>query len=579
MLRELRIGNLALAEDLVLAFGPGLTMLTGETGAGKSLIAGALGLLAAGKADRDAIRQGEDLAFVEGVFDLGESPADRRFATSLGIRLGADDLLVLRRELRREGRGRVLVNGLTSSLVLLEQLGERLLAVQSQDQQRLLGRPSFPREFLDAVLDHRELRGAVEEALEVHRAATERLERRRLEVAQAREQLEMWSYQHRELDAAGLDPDEEADLAEKLALGRNARALLEAAGRARENLTEGPTNARQLLGAAEGVLGPLAADSPKVAAILALIRDAAAYVGEAASDLERFLDGVDADPARLDEMEERKALYEDLKRKYQRDVAGLVEKRDELGRRLARQQDAAGDLAHLEGEAAAAADRLTDAVLALRRSRQEGAPAVARRAAGLIRPLALPELELEFPVVARAAEDGLLEIEGVRCRVTARGADRVGLMVQPNPGEAAAEVGRIASGGEKSRIYLGLSVLAMGEGPRPLLLFDEIDAGLGMEGALPVADLLERLAGAGQVICITHLPTVAARGRDHLVVRKIVAGGRTSVAVAAVAGEARVAEIARLLGGEEADGADGGESRTAYARQLLGDGRRAAGSA
>jgi DNA repair protein RecN (Recombination protein N) len=579
MLRELRIGNLALAEDLVLEFGSGLTMLTGETGAGKSLIAGALGLLAGGKADRGSIRHGEDLAFVEGVFDLGESADERRFAASLGIRLGGDDLLVLRRELRREGRGRVLINGLTSSLVLLEQLGERLLAVQSQDQQRLLGKPSFPGEFLDTVLGHEALLAAVAGALDDHHEATARLEDRRFEVEQAREQLEMWTYQYRELDEAALDPDEEAELAEKLALGRNARSLLEAAGKARESLTEGPANARQLLGSAEGVLTPREADSPKVAAILDLIRDAAAYVGEAAADLERFLDGVDADPARLDEMEARKALYEDLKRKYDKDVTGLVEKRDELSDRLARHGDAAGDLAELEEEVAAATRRLTDAALTLRRSRLEGAPGLARRAAGLIRPLALPELELGFPVTPDTAPDGLLECEGKRCRVTARGADRIGLTVQPNPGEAAAEVARIASGGEKSRIYLGLSVLAMGEGPRPLLLFDEIDAGLGMEGALPVADLLERLAEAGQVICITHLPTVAARGRDHLKVRKDVAGGRTAVAVAGLTGEERVEEIARLLGGDDAGSADGGQTRTAYARQLLGAGRRAAGSA
>lgn len=577
MLTQLRIGNLALAEDLVIPFGAGLTMLTGETGAGKSLIAGALSMLAGGKADRESIRHGEDFAFVEGVFDLTEAKAPSEFVASFGIRVAADGLLVLRRELRREGRGRVLINGLVSSLALLEQIGDKLLAIQSQDQQRLLGRPAFPGEFLDTVLEHEELLGAVSGNLTAYGVLRDRLATRKTEAAFAREQQDIWAYQHRELTEAGLDPAEEADLAEKLALGRNARALLEAAAKAREGLTEGQVNARQLLGSAESVIDPLSENSPRLAAILEMIRDASAAVSEAATDLERFLDGVDADPAHLDEMESRKALYEELQRKYTRDVESLVEWRDELGTKLARQEDAAADLEALEAELVAAGEALAATAMELRSSRREGAPSVARRAAELIRPLALPELVVAFLVEPDLADDGLVAVEGKTCRVTGRGADRVVLHVQPNPGEAAAEVARIASGGEKSRIYLGLSVQAMSNQDRPLLLFDEIDAGLGMEGALPVADLLARLSEAGQVLCITHLPTVAARGVAHLKVGKSVTDGRTSVTVTQLEGTARVQEVARLLGGDETGTADGGASQVAYAQQLLGEARSAAG--
>jgi len=483
----------------------------------------------------------------------------------------------MRRELRREGRGRVLINGLVSSLALLEQIGEMLLAVQSQDQQRLLGRPSFPGEFLDTVLEHDELLESVATALAAFAMMRDRLTERRREAAFAREQLDIWGYQHRELTEAGLDPTEETELAEKLSLGRNARALLEAAATARDGLTEGQVNARQLLGSAESSLDALTGDSSRLAAILELIRDASAAVCEAATDLERFLDRVDADPAHLDEMEARKALYEELKRKYGMEVDELAERRDELGARLTRQEDAAADLEALEAELVSASEDLAGAALALRESRRKGAPGVARRAVDLIRPLALPELKVAFHVEPDVAEDGLLAVEGIPCRLTGRGADRVALHVQPNPGESAAEVSRIASGGEKSRIYLGLSVLAMADRDRPLLLFDEIDAGLGMEGALPVADLLERLALGGQVVCITHLPTVAARGSAHLKVGKRVAGGRTSVTVTELDGMSRVQEVARLLGGDETTTADGGASRLAYARQLLGTTRSAGG--
>jgi DNA repair protein RecN (Recombination protein N) len=569
MLSELRVGNLALVDDLVLPLQPGLTMLTGETGAGKSLIAGALSLLAGGKADRGLIREGEELAFVEGVFDLEREAALAELAGSLGIRLGADGLLVLRREIRREGRGRVLINGLVSSLPLLEQIGSALLSIQSQDQQRVLSRSSFPRNFLDRMLENEPLREEMAATLDQFHTLQAQYEARLQEERFAREQLDMWRYQMEELAAADLVPGEEEELGEKLALGRNSRALLEAAGAAREGLTEGQTNARELLGAAEGILAPLSDDSPRLRSILEMIRDAQSAVSEAAVDLERFLDGVDVDPSQLDDMEARKSLYEDLRRKYDRTVEGLIELRDSLAQRIDRQQGAASDLEKLATELDTARQEVETAAMALRRGRREGAGRIAARAVETIRPLALPDLETEFTVEPDLAEDGEVAVEGKTCRVTREGADRVRLLVRTNRGESMGEVGRVASGGERSRIYLGLSVLG-GAGTEPALqLFDEIDAGLGMDNAVPVAELLAHLAVGKQVICITHLATVAARGEHHLKVEKISTGGRTVLKVAAVPGEDRVQEIARLLGGKKSGAARDTKAQVAYARQLL----------
>ncbi len=572
MLRELRVGNLALVDDLVLTLEPGLTMLTGETGAGKSLIAGALSLLAGGKADRQIIRQGEELAFVEGVFDLESEESLRGKAAALGIRLGSDGILVLRRELRREGRGRVLINGLVSSLPLLEQIGGELLAIQSQDQQRLLTLASFPGDFLDTVLENGAERQRVAGALDSYRGLQEQYEARLREEQVAREQLDIWRYQQKELDEAGLIPGEEETLGEKLALGRNSRALLEAAGNARQGLTEGQINARQLLGSAESALAPLAGDSPRLQNILEMIRDAGAATSEAAGDLERFLDGVDIDPSQLDDLEARKALYEDLRRKYDRTVEGLVELHGVLTERISRQEEAASDLELLAAKRDEARQELASAAEALRDNRIRGAGQVAAMAVETIRPLALPELELEFRVDPDPEENGRVDVAGQPCRITAKGADRVQLLARTNRGEGMGEVGRIASGGEKSRIYLGLSVLRRRDTQQPLQLFDEIDAGLGMDNAVPVAELLGRLAVDGQVICITHLPTVAARGDNHLKVEKIVSDGRTVLRVVPIPGEARVVEIARLLGGEKSGAKGGSDKQAAYARQLLGQG-------
>lgn len=580
MLTALRVGNLALVEELEVRPGRGLTMLTGETGAGKSLIAGALGLLAGGRVEKGQIRRGAELAWVEGVFDLSERLDDQRAFAEAGVRVGGDGVVVLRREIPAEGRGRTLINGLVSSLALLEQLGGRLLSIQSQDQQRQLSRAAFAGEFLDRAAGLQDELRIMSDVLDEYRRLERRVQERRQEAEFAREQFEMWQYQHRELQEAGLDADEFESLGEQIALGRNARHLLEAAAACRESLSEGEWNAVRLLGSAESQLAALAGSSPRLGAVLGMIRDAAANASEAASDLERFLDGLDLDPSRLDGLEERDALYRELMRKYGTDVAGLVDREETLRDRIDRQQNADGDLQELETQLEQARVRVQEQALELHRRRCAAAPGLARRARELIRPLALPELDLEFRVEVSGSPDGWIEIDGVGCAPGARGADRVVLMVRTNRGEAPGEVARVASGGERSRIHLGLSVLANPQEGSPLMLFDEIDAGLGMDNAVPVADLLAQLSQRQQVLCITHLPTVACRGNAHWKVAKSIRKGRTSVTIEPVEGDARVRETARLLGGDlgaDNTARDLSDSQLDYARRLL-EGRWRAGA-
>lgn len=569
MLTELRVGNLALVEELNLQLNSGLTMLTGETGAGKSLIAGAMSLLTGVKADRGLIRSGEELAWVEGVFDLSAKPKLCRWLAELGVRLGADDILVLRRELRMTGRGRVLINGLISSLSLLEQVGGALLAIQSQDQQRRLGQASFAQQFLDGVLELSAEVAAVKDAREAWDALNVQLASRRQEAEFARQQVEMWQYQLRELQGMGLDASEEANLAEQLAFGRNARSLLEGAGKALAHLSEGQVTARQLLGSASGALAGVVSHSQKLETILDKILEAEHTVAEAGQELERFLDAAEVDPAKLDEMEGRKAQYEELRRKYGRDVPGLIALEESLAERLDRQQESVQDIEALTAASAEARAILAAAALDLRDKRRAGAPKVAARAAEVIRPLALPEISLEFVLAPKVDPSSDFELAGVRCQISNSGADVVTLMAQTNRGEKAGEVALIASGGEKSRIFLGLSVLSGQEAEQPLLLFDEIDAGLGMDNAIPVANLLADLAERGQVLCITHLATVAARGQSHLKAEKKLIDERTVLSVATLTGPERLTEIARLLGADKSGTTDASGSRLAYAKQLL----------
>jgi DNA repair protein RecN (Recombination protein N) len=304
--------------------------------------------------------------------------------------------------------------------------------------------------------------------------------------------------------------------------------------------------------------------------VLALISDAESGVAEAARELERLLDAAEVDPAQLDEIEERKAQYEDLRRKYGRDVPGLLDLQISLAERIDRQRAADDDIAGLTATVAAARAAVGSAAAELRERRTAGANRVATQACDVIRPLALPDIELVFSVEPRLAPEDGIEVGGHQCRVTGTGADEVRLMARTNRGEKAGEVNLIASGGEKSRIFLGLSVLAGRQVEPPLLLFDEIDAGLGMDNAIPVAGLLGELARRGQVMCITHLATVAARGQAHLKAAKYSVGARTVLTVKALTTDERLAEVARLLGGEGAGDREAAGSRLAYARQLLG---------
>ncbi len=572
MLRELRVANLALVDDLVIGFDEGLTMLTGETGAGKSLIAGALNLLVGSKGDKRLIREGENLAIVEGVFDLSDRPSDLSAFADAGLRIGNDGLLVMRRELKRDGRGRVLINGLISSLSIFERLGPRLLSIQSQDQQRILSQPSFARQFLDRALQLDAELSRMADAVASFKALRRLLGERTSEQEFADQQLELWEFQWRELDEAGLSVDEESSLKEQLAFGRNLRGLMDGATAGIRDLSQGEVNARLLLARTVSALEPMAGHSEKLESLLGLIRDAETLVTEAGNDLERFTDSVNVDPAQLDKLEQRHQLYSLLQRKFGRNVDDLLTLQNSLKDRIERQRSAVTDIGKLREDLATVRGEMAAAALDLRNKRLAGASQLALRAEELIRPLALPELGLEFCLAADRNHEGEIELDGHTCRVTEHGCDLVILRVRTNRGEAWNPVGDVASGGEKSRIFLGLSVLEAEGALSPLQLYDEIDAGLGMDNAVPVARLLVRLACCGQVICITHLPTVAAMGEGHLQVRKSVHDGRTTVTVEPLEGVRRVEELARLLGGEQGSGEDR-KAQLAYAKQLLSEAR------
>jgi len=565
-LLELRIGQLGLVDELVLTTDSGLTMLTGETGAGKSMIAGALSLLCGGRVPKDFVRDGENVGWVEAVFDLAASPQRADSVRRAGIRLGDDGILVLRRELRREGRSRVMINGLVSSLAVLERIGPTLLSIQSQHQQLELGRPGFARDYLDDALGLADLRIAMELAWTAWGESRSELERFASEIAAAREQADLWRYQHDELSAAGLDPEEEESLAERLAVLQDTARLRQGAAKAM-GIVGDDGAAAEMLGRASAALPDTGTPIRVLDEARSALLEAQESASAASSLLERFLDGIDLDGGDLDELQARKALYEELRRKYRREVVDLIEYRDDLGERLERHDSAEAGMTERREALDRARNDVEAAAAGLRDARRTGAGPLSRRALKVIRPLALDDLELEFAVAAAEDDQGGFAVDGRPCRVDAKGADIVSLQVRTNKGEARRPVDDVASGGERSRIYLGLTALVRGDVEPPLLLLDEIDAGLGLDAARPVARLLGDLARHGQVLCITHLPTMAVHGQRHWRAVKNTVDGRTLLDVQAVENEDRLRELERLLGG--GDRPDDDRSQRDFAEKLL----------
>lgn len=562
MLAELTVSALAVVDRARLEPGPGFVAVTGETGAGKSLLVGAIGLLVGERADAGAIRAGEPLARVEGRFALEPGPARaavERLLAAWGI-AGDDGEIIVRREVAREGRSRAWVNQAPVTLAALRELGALLVDVHGQHEHQSLLRPDAQRDVLDR------LGGAVaeREAMAMAHAAWRNAEAARAafedEARRAAESADGWRFAHEELTRAQLVAGEDAALAARLARMRHAGRLLGALARARAGLEGDAGEGRgggAIYGAAEAerALREAAAFDPALAALADECAAAATTLGEVARAIEEAGDPADLDPAEAEAAEERHALLERLARRHHRPLAELIAWRDELAGRLARLEDREAER-HRLGDAAAAARAAVDrAATALRKRRAKAATKLER---------ALPA-ELEAVGLARAAVT--IELAAL-AEPTADGADRVEFRFAPNPGEEARPLARIASGGEMSRLMLALQTLVAAQDGVDALLFDEVDSGIGGAVARAVGERLARLGQVRQVLCVTHLPVIACQADRQFRIHKLEEGGRTRALVERVEGDERVGEIARMLAGDAAS-----DTTRRQARELLRLGR------
>ena len=550
MLLSLSITNFAIIEHLEIEFGPGFNVLTGETGAGKSIVMDALGLLLGDRASPELIRAGCEEATVEALFDLGGRADLQAVVADAGFPAGEE--LVLRRLVGRSGRSRAYVNGGMATLAQLQPLAEQLVAVCGQhEHQALMGRDAhLP--LVDTYGNHLDLLGQYQAAFAAWRETGQRLDKLMADERERAQRLDLLRFQVRELDAAQLRSGEDDELAAE-------RLRLQNAGRLTEVLAGGYEQLYEADGAICSQLGRLAARfeglsgiEPELGDIAATLRQALYSLEDVAARLRVQLGRVGGEPGRQEEIEERLALLGALKRKYGSTLDGILERQSLLATECDELEHAEETRAELEAELAdrlrtlrAVGGRLGAARLA---AGERIALAMQRELADLSMPGARFELQL-----APLAEPG------------AGGLERGEFLLAPNRGEALLPLARIASGGELSRILLALKRIAPGQEQVPTLIFDEVDAGIGGVTATAVGEKLRAVSRRAQVLCVTHLPQVAAGADRHFQVAKRLAGERTVTSVEPLDREARVMEMARMLGGAQVT-----ETTLAHARELIG---------
>lgn len=537
MLAELRITDIAIIDALHLEFGEGLHVLSGETGAGKSIILDALGLVLGGRADPGLVREGKDEAVVEASFRIEDEPWMVSALEAVGLE--ADSELVVRRVISRQGRNRIHVNGSPLSASALRRLSQGLVDFSSQHEQQYLLDPARHLDILDAFAGHSgrvEEMGAASAAL---REATDALATLRERAADRAEREAFIRFQLEELDrvAPRVGEDEELEIERRrLAHSEKLHANSQAVERA---LYSGGGAVVEVLGDVMRRLTTMAAIDPELKAPISTLESALYQVEDVARAMGAYAREVEFNPERLEEISARLDALAALKRKYRAELGPLLARRDEMRAELATLENFEHELGLLERRRKAAEDVAANHARELTVERGRVASELQTRVEAELQSLHMPGAR--FKVVVSTAEDAR--------EIGPRGWDRVEFHLSANPGEPPRPLSKVASGGELSRILLALKVALSGAGDVGTFIFDEVDTGIGGAAAEVVGRKMRQIARHRQVISITHLAQIAAYGHRHFNVVKEITGGRTSTRVEVLDPQRRVEEIARMLGG------------------------------
>jgi DNA repair protein RecN (Recombination protein N) len=537
MLRYLAIRNLAVIDHLEVEFAPGLTVVTGETGAGKSMLVQAIDLLAGGRASADLIRTGEDLATVQAIFAR------------------ANDEVIVRREISAQGRHRAFIDDALATSTAIRDLGASLVDLHGQHEHQSLLNPAEHVTLLDAHAGHDDLLTRVATAHEQWRLAAQALHAIRMNAREKAARLEWLAFQLQELDRIAPVAGEDDRLAAERHVLANADRLTRLATEAFGALYDGEQAALSSLAIVWKRLADLAALDDRFLPHLEQRDEVRSRLDDLAMTLRDYLADLDVSPERLQVVEDRLAALERLKQKYGPTLDEVIARQQGLRDEQATLEGGEGSAEQLEAAEKSAADRFRTSAGSLSKSRKAASDVLGQAVEKALGHLAMPHAKVEVRLTASPDDHS---------KWGAGGFDAVEFYLSPNPGEELRPLARIASGGELSRVMLALKTLTGVEAPGRTLVFDEVDAGIGGEAADAVGDRLRQLARHAQVLCITHLPQIAARGDHHLHISKTVAGGRTRTQVEMLVGRARELELARMMAGQQVT-----EQVVISARELL----------
>jgi DNA repair protein RecN (Recombination protein N) len=545
---ELAVSDLALLERLRLTLAPGLNVLTGETGAGKSLLIDALGLALGARADPSLVRHGASAARVEALFDRVPEP------------------LIAVREVAAGGRSTARLDDETVTAARLGSVTGRLVEIHGQhDQQRLLDE-RWQRDLLDAYGGHREARSAMADAVERWRANRAAMSELEIEPRELLRRLELLDAEAADIEAARLVPGEADGITARLAAAQHGEAIARGAASAYEALTGEGRGARDAVAAAERELRSLARLDARWEPLAARLSGLEAELDDVAADARDLAETVDHDPADLERLSERLGTIHRLLRRFGDDEAAVIAHGERSRVEVERLRGLDTERTRRSAEDARLLGEVADAAARLSTRRHAAAETLGEAVAAVLRELGFPDGVFDVSIGRRPAgsDEAAVEIDGDALAFDGTGIDAVVFRLRPNPGEPARALSRIASGGELSRVALAIKEVLAAVDDTPTLVFDEIDTGIGGRSADPVARSLWALAREHQVLCVTHLPQIAAYADAHVRITKRERDGRTATEVSVLDREGRVEELGQMIGG-----AAGGEAALASARELL----------
>ena len=551
MLTELRIRNFAIIDALTLPLAPGFNVLTGETGAGKSIIVGALGFLLGERGTTDLIRTGADKAAVEGIFDVRGDDELLALLDAHGVDLEDPSMVVLRREIVASGRTRAWINSATTTAAVLANVGRELVSLHGQHEAQTLLDEGSQRAIVDAFGGATVAAASVRDAHETTHGIAREIQSLAARKAEAERRADYLRHLVVEIDEARIRPAEDANLEDEARRLEHAEELKSLAAGLAAALEGDEEAILARLGHMQRPLATIFRIDPKLSPLQELYDGAFYALQELSRGLDEYERAVDLDPARLADVQRRRDLLFRLGKKYGPTLEAVVETGRAARAELDLVDSGALDLRQLEHRHQLAREALASAALELSARRRDASSRLAAEVDAVLPELGMPDGHLD--VVLRP-----------RAEIGAEGAEDIELRVALNRGHESRPLARVASGGELSRVMLALKTILARLDRVPTLVFDEVDAGIGGKVGLQVGDTMRRVARHHQVLAITHLPQIAARAHHHIVVEKGAREGITTADTRVVTGEPRVTEIARLLGGDPESGVS-----QAHARALL----------